>query len=81
MFFANCAKGMAWVWNLIIVKKFNEGIARIVILVDWCGSSKDIKFICNIFIWDLLVEFYKAIEKKSSLVAIPSIRSLQPCFQ
>jgi len=28
----------------------------------------------------LIVEFYNAIEKKSKLVAIPSIGSLQPCF-
>jgi hypothetical protein len=44
------------------------------------GLSIDIKFICNTFIWDLIVEFYRAIEKKFSLVAIPSIGSLQPCF-
>jgi hypothetical protein len=43
--------------------------------------SKDIKFTCNTFIWDLIVEFYKAIEKKSSLVAIPSVGSLQLCFR
>jgi hypothetical protein len=71
MIFASCAKGMAQVWNLIIVKKFNEGIVRMVTLVDGCHLSKDIKFTCNTFIWDLIVEFYKAIEKKSSLVAIP----------
>jgi hypothetical protein len=29
-FFASCVKGMAQVWNLIIVKKFNEGITRMV---------------------------------------------------
>jgi hypothetical protein len=33
--FASCAKGMTWVRNLIIVKKFNKGIARIVTSVDW----------------------------------------------
>ncbi len=40
--FASCDKGMTWVQNLIIVKKFNKGIARIVTSVDWCGLSKDI---------------------------------------
>jgi len=38
--------------------------------------SKYIKFICNNFIRDLIVEFYRAIEKKFNLVAIPSIGSL-----
>jgi hypothetical protein len=80
MFCASCAKGMAQVWNLIIVKMFNEGIARMVTLVDWCGSSIDIKFICNTFIWDLIIEFYRATLKKSSLIAIPLVESLQPCF-
>jgi len=54
---------MTWVRNLIIVRKFNKGIARMVTSVNWCGLSKDIKFICNTFICDLIVEFYKAIEK------------------
>jgi hypothetical protein len=80
MLFASCVKGMAQIWNLTIVRKFNEGIVRIVRSVDWCGLSKDIKFICNTFIWDLIVEFYKATKKKSSLVAIPSVGSLQHCF-
>ncbi len=80
IYFATCAKGVAWVWNLIIVRKFNEGIARMIISMDWCGLSKNIKFICKIFIWDLIVELYKAIEKNFSLVVIPSIRSLQHCF-
>jgi hypothetical protein len=71
---------MTWVWNLIVVKKFNKGIARMVTLVDWCGLSKDIKFNCNSFICDLIVEFYKTIEKKFSLVAIPLVGSLQHCF-
>ncbi len=78
--FANCAKGMTRVWNLIIMRKFNKGIARMIILVDWCGLSIDIKFFCNTFICDLIVEFYKSTEKKSSLIAIPSIGSLQHCF-
>jgi len=43
-------KGMAWVWNPIILKKFNEGIARTITLMDYCGLKKDIKFICNTFI-------------------------------
>jgi hypothetical protein len=46
---------MTQIWNLIIVKKVNEDIVRMVTLVDW----------------------YKVIEKKSNLVAIPSIGSLQ----
>jgi hypothetical protein len=58
MFFANCVKGTTQIWNLIIVRKFNEGIARTVTLVDW----------------------YRVTEKKSSLVAIPSVGSLQHCF-
>jgi hypothetical protein len=70
---------MAQIWNVIIVKKFNKGIVRMVTLVDWCGLSKDI--ICNTFIWDLIVDLYKAIEKKSSLVAPPLVGSLQLCFQ
>jgi hypothetical protein len=41
------------------VRRFNEGIARMVTLVDGCGLSKDIKLICNTFIWDLIVEFYR----------------------
>jgi hypothetical protein len=62
--FASCTKGMTWVWNLIIVRKFNKGIARIVTSVDWCGGlSKDIKFICNIFICDLIVEYYRATKR------------------
>ncbi len=68
---ARCAKGMTWVQNLII-DKFNMGIAKMVTLVDWCGLSKDIMFICNIFICALIVEFYKATKKKSSLIAILS---------
>jgi hypothetical protein len=81
MFFVSCAKYMEQIWNLIIVRKFNESITRTVTSVDWCVLSKDIKFICNTFIWDLIVEFYKAIEKKFSLVTIPSVGSLQFCFQ
>jgi hypothetical protein len=81
MFFISCAKNMAQIWNLIIVRKFNENIARTITLVNWCVLSKDIKFICNTFIWDLFIEFCKALEKKFSLVAIPSIGSLQCCFQ
>jgi len=77
--FASCAKGMTWVWNLII-EKFNKHIVRTVTIVDRCGLSKDIKFICNIFICDLIVEFYKATLKKKSLIVIPSIRSLQHYF-
>jgi hypothetical protein len=34
LFFASCVKGMARVWNLIIVRKFNEGIARMVTSMD-----------------------------------------------
>jgi len=45
------------------------------------GLSKDIKFICNTFIWDLIVEFYRAIEKIYSLVAIHLVGSWQPCFR
>jgi hypothetical protein len=70
MFFASCVKGMALVWNLIIVRKFNEGIARTVKSMDWCDMSKDIKFICNTFIWDLIAEFYKATKKIKKLLAI-----------
>jgi len=62
MIFASCAKGMAQVWNLIILKKFNKGIVRTITSMDWCCMSKDIKFTCNTFIWDLIVEFYKATE-------------------
>jgi hypothetical protein len=32
--------------------------------MDWCDMSKDIKFICNTFIWDLIAEFYKATKKQ-----------------
>jgi hypothetical protein len=71
---------MTWVWNLIIMRKFNKGITRMIASMDWCGLNKDIKFICNTFICDLIVEFYKAIEKKSSLVTIPLVGSLQHCF-
>jgi hypothetical protein len=42
--------------------------------------NKDIKFICNTFIWDLIVEFYRAPPKKKKLVAIPSIGSFQHYF-
>jgi hypothetical protein len=73
--------GMARIWNLITMKKFNDGFARTITLVDWCGFSKDIKFICNTFIWYLIVEFYRAIEKKSSLVATTQLKVLQHCFQ
>jgi hypothetical protein len=76
MFFASSAKGMGKIWNLIIVKKFNEGIARTVTLVDWCNLNKDIKFICNTFIWDIIVEFYKATKNKSNLIAILLVGSL-----
>jgi len=51
---------MAQIWNIIILRKFSEGIVRMVTSMDWCGLSKDIKFICHTFIWDLIVEFYKA---------------------
>ncbi len=78
--FASCVKGMTWVWNLIIARKFNKGIAKTITSMDWGCLSKDIKFICNIFICDLIVEFYRAIKKKSSLVAIPLVGSLQHCF-
>jgi hypothetical protein len=78
--FASCAKGMTQVRNLIIVRKFNKGSARTVTSVDGCGLSKDIKFICNTFTCDLIIEFYKVIEKKFSLVVIPSVGSLQHCF-
>jgi len=71
---------MTQIQNLIIVRKFNKGIARTVILVDLCDLSKDIKFICNTFIYDLIDEFYRAIENTSSLVAIFSVGSLQHCF-
>jgi hypothetical protein len=77
--FASCAKGMTQIQNLIIVRKFNKGIARMVTSVDWCGLNKDIKFICNTFICDLIVEFYKAIKQKK-LIAIPSVGSLQHFF-
>jgi hypothetical protein len=43
--------------------------------VDWCGLSKGIKFMCNTFICDLIVEFYRAIKKKFSLIAIPLVGS------
>jgi hypothetical protein len=69
---------MTWIRNLIIAKKFNKGIARLVTLMDWCGLSKEIKFICNTFICDLIV--YRAIKKKSSLVTIPLVWSLQHFF-
>jgi len=75
MSFASCAKGMAQSWNLIIVRKFNEGIAKMVTLVDWCGLSKDIKLICNTFIWDLIVTFYRGTKKKNCLIAISSAGS------
>ncbi len=43
--------------------------------INWHGLSKNIKFICNTFIWvlsnNLIAEIYRAIEKKSNLVAIP----------
>jgi hypothetical protein len=64
MSFASCGKGMTQIWNLIIVKMFNESIARTVTLVDWCDLGKDIKLICNTFIWDLIVEFYSGTKKK-----------------
>ncbi len=54
--------------------------SRMVTSVDLGDLSKDIKFICNTFIYDLIVEFYRATKNKSSLVAIPSIGSLQHCF-
>jgi hypothetical protein len=54
---------MTQVQNLIIVRKFDKGFARIVTSMDWCGSSKDIKFICNIFICDLIVEFIRLLKK------------------
>jgi hypothetical protein len=47
-FFASCVEGMAQIWDLIVERKFNEGIARMVTSLDWCGLDKDIKFICNI---------------------------------
>jgi hypothetical protein len=57
---ASCAKGTTQVWNLIVVRMFNEGIVRMVISMDWCGLSKDIKFICNSFTLDWIVELYRA---------------------
>jgi uncharacterized ion transporter superfamily protein YfcC len=59
--------------NLITVKKFNKGVARMVTSTDWCGLSKNIKLICNTFICDLVIEFYKATKKKFNLVAIPLV--------
>ncbi len=56
-FFASCAKDMAQIWNLIIVKKFNESIAIIVTSMDWCGLNKDIKFSCNTFHWVIATLF------------------------
>jgi len=49
MFFASCVKGMAQIWNLIIMKKFNEGIAWMVTSSNWCGLNKYTKFICIIY--------------------------------
>jgi hypothetical protein len=71
---------MEWVWNLMNLKKFNKDIAKMITLVDWYGLNKDSKFISNTFIWDLIVEFYKAPQKKSKLVAIPSVGSFQHYF-
>jgi hypothetical protein len=71
---------MTQVQNLIIVRKFNKGIARTVTSVDLCGLSKDIKFIYNTFIYDLIVKFYKATKNKSNLVAISLVGSLQHCL-
>jgi hypothetical protein len=71
---------MTCIQNPIIVRKFNKGIARMVTSVDLSDLSKDIKFNCNTFIYDLIVEFYRATKNKSSLVAILSIGSLQHCF-
>jgi hypothetical protein len=71
---------MTRVQNSIIVRKFNKGIARRVTSVDLGDLNKDIKFICITFIYDLIVEFYRATKIKSNLVAIPSIGSLQHCF-
>ncbi len=47
-FFASCVEGMAQIWDLIVERKFNGGIARMVTSLDWCGLNKIIKFICNI---------------------------------
>jgi hypothetical protein len=44
--------------------KFNEGIVRMVKSMDLCDLSKDITFICNTFIWDLIAKFYKATKIK-----------------
>jgi hypothetical protein len=46
MFFASYAEGMAQVWTLIVLRIFNEGIARRVTSLGWYVLSKDIKFIC-----------------------------------
>jgi hypothetical protein len=62
------------------VRKFNEGMAKMVQWIDVDRVKISSSFV-NAFIWDLIVEFYKAIEKKFGLIAIPSIGSLQHCFQ
>jgi len=46
---------MTHVQNPIIMKKFNKGIARMVTSVDLGDLNKDIKFICNTFIYDWIV--------------------------
>jgi len=67
MFFASYAKGMAQVWTLIVLRIFNEGIARRVTSLGWYVLNKYIKFICITFIWvllnNLIVEFYRPIRR------------------
>ncbi len=78
-------KVLVEVRTIIIVRKFNEHIAKKIILVDWCSLNKDTKFICDTFIWvlpnNLTIEFYRATFNKSNLIAIFLFRSLQHCFR
>jgi hypothetical protein len=63
--FASCVKSMTWVRSLIIVKKFNKGITRMVTSMDWCGLGEDIRFRCNTFICDLIVEIFIGLQKRN----------------
>jgi len=33
--FASCVEGIIQFWTLIVVRKLNEGIAKVVTFVDW----------------------------------------------
>jgi hypothetical protein len=58
------------------VKKFNKGIAKIV--TSWIDVKISSSFAIPSYV--IIIEFYRAIEKKSSSITKPLVGSLQHCF-